>query len=232
MQAGTFYFNGESCTSYGIRVQHQPDLEASTRRFNSYTVSGRHGTLYQLKSDRLEGVPIILDCVFLDTNVWATRDAIVDWLDTIDYVPFVPWWDDDYEYRAIVVEQPTFKHTRLMKQATTFELSLILYPLKYLRTGLLPIELKSGEAIYNPFKVPAQPLIELTGNGSITVTVAGINYELQEVKGHATIDSELLESTAPMVGYVYPELPFGQTVITYTGADSMRITPRLARKVG
>ncbi len=233
MKPGEFEFNGVSSLNYNMRIQHEPELTGPAGRWANYTVSARHGTRYKRKSDKLDSTKLSLDCVFLDTGTWATRDAILDWLDTNDYVSFIPYWDEAYEYRAVVIDPQTIAHTRKTVAASTVKLELELYPLKYLRTSLLAVPVASGDVIYNPSRVAAEPLIELIAEGDTTLTVGGVEYSFKDLTGTTTIDSDLLECSGTMVGYLYPTIPEGQSTISFSSNVKLcQLTPRYCRKVG
>ncbi|KRM73004.1 hypothetical protein [Lacticaseibacillus brantae] len=238
MRPGEFYFNGRSSLDYRLVIQTQPKRKAPNRRIKSFTVTGQSGTVYQTREQR-DDMALDLSMVFLSEPDDFKREAVSDLFDVPGYVDFVPYYDQNYIYRAMVTDGVTFDHVRAYKRATVVTVTLMLHPHKWLKTGLLHLPFTDGQIINNPTKLVASPVIDITATGDTTITIGGQNYHFIGLSGTTTVDSELLTATSggqnvahKMVGLEYPKLPPGVTTIGMSSnVTSLVIQPRFVRRV-
>ncbi len=91
----------------------------------------------------------------------------------------------------------------------------------------------SGATVTNPGDMTAFPLIEVIGNGAVTVSAGGNVLTIPELTSGWVIDSEngwILNGTTPLMGVCsgkFPVLKTGDTTVAFTGSvTQLVITPR------
>ena len=233
MDAGTFTFNGRSSTSFGILAQYKPDRLPPTRDFNIEKPSNRSGSIYR-SMGTYPNTTIKLELWFKVKNV-SHIDDVADWLNTSDYVNYVPWYDPTYTYKAIVEKVPTFKYHKSNNDYITFDLELSLLPFKYLSTTLSTSQaVSSGSVLTNPYQYESLPLIAITASnkGDVVLKINQKEFKYKSFSGTLKSDSAIPKSSMPTktVGLDFPVLHKGNNTITFKNADSVKITPRWNRR--
>jgi phage-related protein len=232
MEAGEFIFNGKSSLDYGVRVQNRPDRISAKTGMMSATPSNRNGSVFS-SLGVLDNVEIVLKCFYNSNVTDKTIDDISDWLYTDDYANCVLWYDQSYTYKAIINTSITFTTTSTIHDVMEFSITLEVYPLKYLTTGLSPITLSGNTNYTNPTKYEARPFITLTGTGAnVSIIINGRTTTIESVTGDVTIDSEAPSTSLPAkyVGLDFPYLDPGMNVISFTASKCV-LVPNIVRRV-
>lgn len=103
----TFTFNGHSSDEFGIRIEKKPDLNRSARKFNSASVAGRNGNIYQLQ-DAWEEVIVSYDIYAggrQKGDAIPAFTAIVEWLNSADdYAELTDSYDPEHYRLAVFVD--------------------------------------------------------------------------------------------------------------------------------
>lgn len=241
----SFNFGGEPSYNYGIAIEAPPTISGAERGIETISIPGRDGELL-IDKGYYKNVTVSYEtwayvpCARNYTNChvfsyykqseWA--HSVKSWLQSQPcvYRPLSDTYDNGYiRYGYFSGEfNANAEANTIIKQTITFSCK----PFCYSSVGLESHTLKSGEILKNPFQFTAKPLIEIFGNGTATLEVGDKSWTI-DVDGSITMDSELKQIykgtqnlSGNKHGDSYPELPPGECGITFSGCDSVIITPR------
>lgn len=139
------------------------------------------------------------------------------------------------EYRMAIYKSGLESEPVCYNRAVMFDLTFDCKPQRFLTAGDTQVTVASGGTITNPTLFVATPLIEVSGNGSLT-----IGNTIITITGNANntifIDSEIMDAYTETGGAIipandkvsgeFPILEAGDNGITFTGLTSVKITPR------
>lgn len=214
-------------------------LSAPVPRVNTIKVPGRNGDLH------------IYDGSYDNRSGSCTAYAYSENGVKAEFAKIQQWLLGSQGYRRLVTDddQEHFLKARLvngadvaarMDKIAPFALKFDCMPFRYLTSGEIPIEVKDASTLKNPTFYAAAPLYEITGDGTVTITVNGDSLTvtgLGEYIYHRTIyfdaetgnaytaDEPSANNRVTSVGKLH--LKSGDNAITVTGnAESVKIIPR------
>lgn len=233
MEQGTFIFNGDnSKDKYGVMVQYKPTRTASARNVIVGSPTNRNGSIIR-DMGTYPNASLELSCWFKigQSNI----DDITDWLNTPDYVDFIPWYDPNFVYRVKVVEEPQMGYVSADNRYVVFTLKFTMLPFKYQASTYKTAQtLTSGSIITNPFKYTAFPIFNITsaGAGDVVLTVGGVSYTYKKFSSTLVVDSYIPKVSSPelAVGLDFPTLKPGGNTITWINATNVTMIPRYGRR--
>lgn len=172
----------------------------------------------------------------------GTEDSIQEELDAVAEALFKTGWQillDDFEpdiYRLAYYEggfDSDNRYTRLGKFDITFKCR----PERFLASGNTPVVVASGGKVTNPTAFDAKPIIHITGEGSGTVTVAGVTMSFTDMVDYLNVDCDRMdvyrlpaENRNNLMTGNFPVLHEGDNNVTFTGGiTSVTIDPRFWR---
>lgn len=134
-----------------------------------------------------------------------------------------------YKVKQVQIDNTTTT-SRIMRH---FSVTFTCTGLKYMASGLKPIEVVNGATLNNFGSYESKPLIKIYGSGNITVSIGGKSFTINNISSYVSVDSEIKEcykdSTnkgKDMTGD-WPVLPIGSNTISWTGTVSkVEIIPR------
>ncbi|PFM49570.1 phage tail protein [Bacillus cereus] len=154
--------------------------------------------------------------VLEDENVKPLLRRIKAWIRKAKIISFT----DDNVYRKIKsVEIGNIDNE--IEEYGQFEVTFKSDPYEYVIEQ--PIELVAGMSIMNYGTTYSLPKFTITGNGTITVYVNGIGFQIKDVVNSVVIDSDAMlcySGTFPMDNKMignYPKLKEGENTISWTG---------------
>ena len=180
---------GKSSEDYGIIVEHYPKIITPRRRIEVQQIPGRSQD-YIIDNESFENYDQSYG-IFINAKEIGGLNAVMkrisDWL-------FAPGGyqrlEDNYQpdvFRmAYVNMQGDFSNSfnEYGRGTITFNCS----PKKYFKMGDYPVELSSGDVLYNPSDFKAEPLITVTGFGSGTLTINNKTVSISDIRTAVTID--------------------------------------------
>ena len=161
----TFTFNGHKCDEFGIYISKKPQLNRSQRKFQSASVAGRNGNIYQFQ-DAWDEVVVTYD-IFAGGYEQgdAPRDftAIMEWLNSADdYARLEDSFDEDHYRMAVFVDATNIEQK--WYSTGQAQIKFRCKPQHYLVGEVVSVE--DGDTITNPTNHVALPIITLTGEGA------------------------------------------------------------------
>lgn len=142
------------------------------------------------------------------------------------------------EYRMAIYKSGLEVEPSVYNTGAQFELVFDCKPQRYLKAGETVITVSDGDTITNPTLFTSLPLLEVEGVGSLTignttVTITGSStqtiYIDCEIMDAYTLTGGAIVSANDKINLndaAFPNLPAGDTGVTFTGISSLKITPR------
>ena len=228
-----FVFAGHLSLDYKIGVEHCPSYPAGQRRTTKATIPGRdgeevqdegtYGNVTQPYEVWFNGVP------FGGFNAGAAR--IANWLlGPGGYQKLEDSYDPETYRMALFTGPMDITNWMLRRGRATLEFDC--KPQRWIKHGQKPIEVTSGQVLYNSWRT-AKPLLQVTGNG--TLSIGGQTITIKDTSGEITIDCDVQDAwqgisnrngNIEVENHVWATLPPGETEILYTGLTAVKITPR------
>lgn len=173
-------FDGESSRNYGVYITGQAVYNAPERDVEMISIPNRNGT-FALDKGRFENVEVTYPAgIFADTET-DFANAVSDFRNFLcsrkGYVRLTDDYNQD-EYRMAVYKSG-LEVTPVNKKAGEFEITFDCKPQRYLKNGDASIGVSSGQSLFNPTLFDANPMLEVTGYGEISLNgeVMAVNNE-------------------------------------------------------
>ncbi|MCW6681616.1 phage tail protein [Aerococcaceae bacterium NML160702] len=232
-------FNGRKSTEFGLRLLSGFDYVSAQDDIDTIEVIGRDGVLLK-DNKRLRPVNVSYSFTVTDTQGLTHKlEDISRWLHTKGWHDLVLDWDRDYIYRASYNSRLNI--SEVFHNFGMLKLDFLLHPIKYLKTGREVINVEDGIRLINAGTLPSKPIITITGNGNMTLSINRKRLVLENVQNSITIDSERRliynDSGAQWDKVVrlseddFPVIGIGDNDIEITGATNMKIIPNWAVRV-
>ena len=221
-----FEFNGVNSADMGIIVKEMPPIPRAERNAQRITIPGRDGHL-TVSDDSYASVQLPITCVISTPNRIAD---LSEWLSGDG--DLILSWEPDKRYKAEAFSP--FGYGRMSKQYREFDMTFIAQPFRYEATPDT-VSLTASGAIVNPGTRWSQPVIDVYGEGTLTIEDSEDTYTLVVAatagESYVTINSEIEEcyygttSRNSKVTGTFPKLQPGLIDITLgTGITRVDIT--------
>lgn len=198
LKPGHFIINGASSWNQnGIKVliQDRPTIETPERKRDFKSPLGVSGDLV-FDENAYEPTKMKLKLLVEgngDHEVSNNRDLVYSLFDSPGYIPFIPYFDSNKQYRVICTSYPKFVNKWWMNGAQVVEVELKVHPFKYI-LNVSDFVFTSRGYITNPKLISSLPLIKIEGSGDVKLKINTNVYNIKNVEGHIYVDSELLSS--------------------------------------
>lgn len=224
------YFNNEKSSDLDLIIEKTPNIPSSSIKYEPIEIDGGE-TLTKIKG--FNDITLTFEfAYFAEPEEYFMKKSMIDtWLlNSIgEYLVYSLDNFTAYRVKQVSIENTTTTSRILRHFSVTFTCT----GLKYMTSGLKPIEVANGATINNFGSYEAKPLLKIYGSGNITISIGGKSFTINNVSSYVSVDSEIKEcykdSTnkgKDMVGD-WPILPIGLNTISWTGTVSkIEITPR------
>lgn len=186
-----FEWNGVKCTTYGIHVSEHPPLTIPKERVTHVTVPGRPGTVTITEgADVYEDMALTVKCWMPDPSVFP---AVAAWLKGRGTLTFANR-QGGYYYARLSEEAP-FNRIMRGNAHVSFELTFLCSPPFWYaddvddetytpdqQTGIIGAILEGEGTVYS------EPLLALTGYGSIDLSINDVTVRLDGLDGTIYLD--------------------------------------------
>lgn len=166
-----FIFDGENSRDYGIYVQSVKVFGAPTRDVEMVSIPGRDGE-FVLDKGRFNNIQVVYTCAFGTYTKYDFNTGVSDFRNWLASRKGYKRLEDEInigEYRMAVFKDGLDVST-LNKETGTFEVTFDCKPQRWLDdASALPVEMASGDDIYNPTLFESHPTLEVNGYGSISI---------------------------------------------------------------
>lgn len=233
----TFEFDGVSSADYGVGISGDGVFGAPAKSYTMQTVPGRNGDL-AISDKRFENISVSYPCFIVEgfeDNIQGLRNAL---LSRTGYKRLEDSYNDD-EFRLGIYQGGLDPDPGYNNLTGNFEVIFNCKPQRFLKAGETAQTFTSNGTITNPTLFPSQPLVVITGIGTVgigshTITVGGTTSRTVYVDC-SIMDAWYMNGSAkvPYNGYVsysdnaIPEIAPGQNGVTLGGGVSQAvITPR------
>lgn len=227
-----FVYDGKNSQDLGLLISGEKTYNSPSRDVTTVSIPGRSGDLI-IDNGRYNNVEISYTVSFRKDVPEKTR-ALKAWLLS------------NAGYRRLEdTYQPEYFRLAAISNATAFEISINRYgtaelifncnPFLFSKGGEQTVSIPaSGGRIYNPEYFESQPIITVYGNGNGVLSVNNINYNLSDIDGYVTINSDVglvykgTENKNSTVNFIeFPTLQVGENIIDWTGGiTKVEIIPR------
>ena len=216
-----FIFDGENSRDYGVYITDVEVFGAPKRKVQMISIPGRNGD-YALDEGSFENIPVKYKCVLGAGTEEDFNDGISDFRNWLASKVGYKVLSDEInlgEYRKGVflegMEVPT-----LNKKTGTFDIVFDCMPQRWLDdASSLPVEMASGDDIFNPTLHKASPLLSVWGYGGINIDGEDIN--LANVYVGKTLISN--GSNSPSYNPGYSVANAGDTVTVETAKYTINV---------
>lgn len=226
--------NGTRSDELGLRMLGKLTHNSAKKDIDTVTILGRDGVLL-IDNERLEPVDIDLDFTIDDKeNLVNKLELISDWLSFKGWSDCELGWDDKFVYKVTHITDFSIKE--MFHNFGQIRLSFLAQPFKYALQGLQANKVTSGTVISNTGNVVAKPLLNVSGDGEMTITINGRTTYLTNVQEGVVLDSEsrqIYYRNESRWGNLvrksdddFPYLDKGDNTIEFTGVTSVEIVPR------
>lgn len=135
-------------------------------------------------------------------------------------------------YHKAVISNKISIDQFIENECLEFPLSFRCQPFSYLLSGKETLQVTNGTTITNLGKLPAKPIIKITGTGSLVFSIGQTSFKFDSIGGgEITIDTELQECTMNGADYTYymegdfPIIPTGESTVSMNGSANVIIQP-------
>lgn len=209
-----FIWNGKKAEDMGVKVISLPPLKQSTERVTEQEVEGRDGSLTELDGYETDTKQVEAD--YIGTN----PRQVSNWLKGSGDVIFGNMDDRYYKARInnfVPISQIIENHLY------SFPVAFRCQPFGYLLDGKEEKTISNGTVLFHDkADYISLPLITINGTGACTFTINSRSFNILEIGGTITIDSDIEEvlngKGNQMIGK-FPYLDAGENTISWTGTN-------------
>lgn len=231
-----FEYNGvKSFDDMSMIIKARPTVTTTRRRITPTSVPGRTGDIliddegYE-NYDRIYSVAIIAENEPLEILI----NKIKRWLfANVNYCKFEDTYDSKYFYKAFVNNAVTI--TPISHNVAEAEITFNCKAYKYVKDGLQSTAFAAAGVIVNHEAFTALPIIQLFGNGEVTLYINNRSYYIKSCTNGMILNSEIgqaysADETTLLNNNIkftnFPVLDSGRNNISWTGnVTKIIITP-------
>lgn len=225
-------FKGKSSDDFKLKLLSEITYQSATDNLQDEKIAGLDGSLFY-GDKTLSNVELIFPFDYRGSEIEKDKTKISEWLKSDTTWSFLEF-SGEPEYYYVARHNDSISTKRFFNFYGQIDLSFIVKPYKYLKTGLNEIVLPSS--IINPTNRTAKPILTIKGTGNITLTIGKSVLTLKNVESGVRIDSlaqtiTTLDKTrnlfTNMTSYPFPVIEPGTQKITVTGTTTeIKIIPR------
>ena len=233
MAINYFFFAGKCSRDFETYISGSNTFNLPERDVSKISVPGRNGDLIQ-DNGRWQNLPVSYPA-FICKNIEKNAEGLRAWLaSTKGYQRLEDSYHPDFFRLAAFTGGLTFE-TGQWNRSANFEIQFDCKPQKYLKLGETPIEITSGQTLFNDW-LESLPKILLSGNGEGQITIGDRRVRISDIRQNTVIDCELqnvyagnvnLNNKVTLNNYEFPKLDPGENKILFQGGISgVKIIPR------
>lgn len=172
-----YKWNGVTFNSKGIIIEETPIIPKAKKNFTNYTIPGKSG-FTSIDNKTYDSIPFTLKCHFKDGV--GNREEIAAWLDGYGTLQV----DEEKEYKGQISNTIPFeKVTRFRK----FPVQFLLQPIAQAVEPTIISRTTTGSFDSDTY-TDSFPIIRVTGSGTITIGLNGIQFTIYNASGEYILD--------------------------------------------
>ncbi|MDL2205772.1 hypothetical protein LJC33_02535 [Eubacteriales bacterium OttesenSCG-928-N13] len=218
--ADWFTFKNTTSTIFGVHVTTYPPITLPEERVEFVTVPGRSGSLTITEGDVVyDDITISVECLVKNLDA---LDQISAWLRGRG--DLVLGNRPNVYYKARIVNQIEIEKLVRGRPHRTFAAVFRCAPFRYVYPAPAAIGFNASGSIANPGNVFSEPVITITGNGEIDLSIGNSTLHLDDVNGSITIDvparlayKDNLNQSFKLTG-AWPVIPTGTSAVSWAGS--------------
>lgn len=231
MKRNYFVFDGKSSAEFNAWIATSNAFDGAEHDEEVVEIPGRNGALV-FSNGRYKNFVAAVDCYIphgMQVNVDGFRAFLSSKYGYYRYEEAIK----PGEFRLARFIGP-FSLSASDRVGAAFTLSFDMKPQRFLKSGEIPVTYMAAGAIFNPTEYDAKPLIRCYGQSG-TVTVNGTPITVTGCSSYVDLDCELMEAyeggtsrngTTTLQNGDFPVLAPGSNAVSFTGFNSVVITPR------
>lgn len=236
----SFTFDGENSLTYGVYISGEGVFNAPERATERISIPGRNGDLI-VDYGRYENIEVTYPAGIYGDDEADFADKVRQFRNILSsrytYKRLIDSYHTD-EFRLAVFKNGFTISPVQKTKAGEFSIVFDCKPQRFLTSGEAAQVFTASSSITNPTAFPSDPLIAITGPGTvsigdITITSAASSGDVVyidcDTKEIYQIVSQLPVNASSLIsfsGTEFPYLPAGASTLTLTDVTSVSITPR------
>lgn len=174
-----YKWKGESFNSKGIIIEKTPITNTPKHSYTQYTIPGKSGYL-AIDNKTYEPILLSLEC-HLDTNI-ANMNEIRAWLDGYGELQV----DNERVYTGFISNSISFEKIMNFRK---FIIQFTLQPIAKATTATTVNALSLNTLTADTYTT-TYPIITITGSGDISLSINGIQFNLDDANGTYVLDCD------------------------------------------
>ncbi len=207
-----YKWNGVTFNSMGIIIEETPIIPKPKKSFTKYVIPGKSGYT-SIDNKTYDELPFTLKCHFKDGV--GNRDEIAAWLDGYGTLQV----DADKEYKGYISNSISFQQVFRFRK---FPIQFMLQPIGQ---AVEPTTISSttSTTFTSDTYTDAFPIIKVTGSGTITINLNGIQFSIYNASGEYVLDCGAKVITnngsnaSNSMSGDFPKVISGSNALTVTG---------------
>ncbi|CAM3291367.1 phage tail domain-containing protein [Vagococcus fessus] len=239
MMSRYFILNDKKSSDFNVALPKEFSFESSSPTVDFIKIPGLDGEL-AVNNKSLSNVKRKLTCGVINRNkesYHSIHEKLSDWLSIDGWTDFFYSDDELYTYKVLISD--SFNLERIQKNFLKLEIELTFKPVKYLKSELNPKIITSGTIIKNTKNLDAKPLIEIEGQGDVTLTINNQKITVKSLDKHIALDCQSQTArqgsqnvSKKVYANSYPVLKKGENKISWTGnVTKCTVTTRLGARI-
>lgn len=220
-----FTFGNETLypnATYGISIDQSEIYQTPEKDYEFVEIPGMSGSLL-FDNNRFKNITIPVNC-FIRSDFPTKFRSLTNYLLSVNGYQKLTLPQDSGHFRMGAFRKATKSETGSFNKSGKFTLEFECKPQRYLDSGDSWYFPSSNTTINNQTRFTSKPLIRFYGNGTVRIGSYQITVAGRGANTYIQIDCETMTCTngsTNLSSYVtlsngYPELPPGQTTVTYT----------------
>lgn len=207
-----YKWNGVTFNSKGIVIEEVPIVPKAKKIFTNYNIPGKSGYT-SIDSKTYDSIPFTLKCHFKDGV--GNREEIAAWLDGYGTLQL----DGEKEYKGQISNTIPFEKVISFRK---FPVQFLLQPIAQAVTPTI-ISSTTSTTFTSDTYTDSFPIIKVTGSGTITINLNGIQFTIYNASGEYILDcgakvitNSGVNASNSMSGD-FPKVITGSNALTVTG---------------
>lgn len=233
-------FDDVKSSDFGIYISGEGTFNAPERRGEMVNIAGRNGGFF-MDEGVFKNIEVTYPAFNYEPDLATFRQKLATFRNALNaksgYMRLTDTFHPD-EFRLAVFRDAFEVKPVMYNTASELDITFDCKPQRFLVSGETPTTFTASGTITNPEKFASSPLLEIVGNG--LVTIGDYSFEVSANTGTVYVDADIMEAYSISGGVLVPENgnivytnhkppkidPGTVSVTLGAGITSVKITPR------